>query len=404
MTEISTYKKLVGEYGSPLFIFYPDRFRANIASYRQAFEAAWPNVTIAYSTKTNYLPRVVKTAAEDGVVLEAIPGFELDVLERLGLLDAKAIINGPLKTKEELQKIVAVGARINVDNITELEVLNEVAGEAGRIVDIGLRVSGQISDDSWLRYGFDIDSGDALMAAKKITAELKHLRLIGLHIHLGTNILDTEIYRSATEKVCSLSVEMQSRQLIELKYLDMGGGFATDCPFLDSDLDNWAVPSAEDYAAAICAPLWNVFGEDGPELIIEPGRALIDDTFELLTTVSRLRGSSLEAIADAGQNIFSSCRFRRHNISHLSPRGREIGNWTVFGPLCMPSDCLGRDVELPELQPGDLLKLDYAGAYSLSQAWQFIRYQPAIIAFENESATLIRRRESAETLFARDVF
>jgi diaminopimelate decarboxylase len=404
MTEIATYKNLVEEYGSPLFIFHPERLRENIATYRQAFEAAWPNVTIAYSTKTNYVPNVLKVAAKEGVVPEAIPGFELDVLDRLGLLDSKTVINGPLKTREELQRVVAADARINVDNMTELEVLNDVAAEAGRTVDIGLRVSGKIGDESWLRYGFDMDNGDALKTAQKITHEFNSLRLTGLHIHLGTNILDTEIYRRAAEKACALASDMLAEKWITLKYLDLGGGFATGCPYLDADPDTWIVPNASEYAEAISAPLRKTFGEARPELIIEPGRALVDEAFELLTTVCRLRGGAHEAIADAGQNIFSSCRFRRHGITHLDQVGRETGKWTVFGPLCMPSDCLGRDVELPELRSGDLLKLDYAGAYSLSQAWQFIRYQPAIVALENDFVTLIRRRESAENLFARDSF
>ena len=93
LSQTDVYKNMVAQYGSPLFIFFPDKFRANITAYRQAFDAAWPNTTIAYSTKTNYVPRVVKTAAEEGVVPEAIPGFELDVLERLDLLNSRAVIN-----------------------------------------------------------------------------------------------------------------------------------------------------------------------------------------------------------------------------------------------------------------------------------------------------------------------
>jgi diaminopimelate decarboxylase len=398
-------RDLAAEHGSPLFIFYPDRFRQNVETYRGAFESAYPNVTLAYSTKTNYVPEVVRVAIDCGVVPEAIPGMELDILQGLGALNSDAIINGPLKTREELERIVSAGARINVDNWTELEVLNAIALNLDRTVDIGIRVCGSVDDATWLRFGFDHDSGLARKAAVAISEEFGGLRLVGLHIHLGTNLLDEGIYEKAAQLLCGFSGSLVSDGLMKLQYLDLGGGFATDCPFLDSSPGAWHVPSAEEYAQAIAKPLLEAFPGDQPELIVEPGRALVDDTFDMLTTVRRMRGGSNEVIVDAGQNVFSSCRYRKHPVSVVgAATNANAQSWTLFGPLCMQSDCIGRDIVLPTLEPGTLLKVGYAGAYSLSQSWRFIRYPPAVISLENGAVHVLRHAENAESIRSNYVF
>jgi diaminopimelate decarboxylase len=403
-SEDAEIRSLVAEFGSPLFLFYPARLKRNIETYRTAFESAYPNVTLSYSTKTNYVPEVVRKASDYGVAPEAIPGMELDILEKLGLLGDRAVINGPLKTKSELERIVSAGARINVDNWTELEVLQDVAAQQGRTVKIGIRVCGRIDDETWLRFGFNVDSGLARKAAEAISSDFPNLQLSGLHIHLGTNLLDAGIYARAAEMLCQFARDLVSDGMMSLEYLDLGGGFATDCPFLDAAPDEWQVPTAQEYADAIAPRLLEAFPDDPPELIIEPGRALVDDTIDLVTTVQRMRGEQNEVIVDAGQNIFSSCRYRRHPVSYVGD-GNETGErWTLFGPLCMQSDCIGRNVPLPALAPGDLIKIGFAGAYSLSQSWQFIRYHPAIVMVENGAPKVIRTAQNADNGLSNYVF
>lgn len=392
------------QYGSPLFLFYPARLKRNIETYREAFEDSYPNVTLCYSTKTNYVPAIVRKVSDYGVAPEAIPGMELDILEKLSLLGERAVINGPLKTRSELERIVSAGARINVDNWTELEVLQDVAAQQRRVVRIGIRVCGRIDDETWLRFGFNVDSGLARRAAEAIATDFPNLQLSGLHIHLGTNLLEAGIYARAAEMLCDFAQNLAADGLIDLEYLDLGGGFATDCPFLDAAPEEWQVPSAKEYADAIASKLLEAYPDDPPELLIEPGRALVDDTFDLIATVQRMRGEQNEVIVDAGQNIFSSCRYRRHPVSYVGDGGEASERWTLFGPLCMQSDCIGRNVPLPSLAPGDLIKIGYAGAYSLSQSWQFIRYQPAIVMIEDGVPKLVRAAQNADNGLSNYVF
>jgi diaminopimelate decarboxylase len=357
---------------------------------------------IGYSVKTNYLPYVVKEVARFGAVPEIVSGLELSLLERLGLLGSETIVNGPLKTDDELRCIVAHGCRINVDNPTELEALERIGRETGRRIDVGFRVASEIGNIAWKRFGFR--PGEVPEIARRVRVEMPHLRPVGLHIHGGTNITDCTYYRNASRLLCELSTVLTREGLLDLFYLDLGGGYATDCPFKDAMTCN--IPSPQDYVEAIVGPLQETFGDTGPTLIVEPGRFLIDDAFLLLTTVERLRSaSSGEVVLDAGINILPSASFRRHRVACLTqPAGAPATSHTLFGPLCMPSDCLGEAVPLPSLRPGDILAVDHAGAYSLSQAWTFIRLQPAVVVVEEAGTVVVRRAQTAEDFLNLDLF
>jgi diaminopimelate decarboxylase len=391
---------LISRYGSPLFVFFPEVLAANVRRLKDALAERYANHFIHYSVKTNYLPYVVRRIAELGVLPEIISGLELELADRLDLLDSRAIVNGPLKTEAELRRIIERGCRINVDNPTELDVIEMIGCATGRRIDIGLRVASEIGEISWERFGFR--AARIVEVARLIRSHMPHIRLTGLHIHGGTNILDLEYYRTASRLLCDLTMQLRAQELAEIEYLDLGGGFATDCPFKDHEV--WRTPSAAEYADALVGPLLDTFGAAGPSLIVEPGRYLIDDAFVLLTSVERVRDEeSREIILDAGINVFPSAKFRRHRVACVTPRLSPLVETTLFGPLCMGSDCLGKSVPLPAVQPGDILAFDHAGAYSLSQSWTFIRLHPAVVAVEGITHELVRRRQSIEDFLARDI-
>jgi len=394
------HEELLREHGSPLFLFFPGILQRNVHSLGGAFRSRYPNHVIAYSVKTNHLPCVVQRAVACGAVPEIVAGLELDLVERLGLIDGRTVVNGPFKTESELRRLVSYRCRLNVENVTELEVLERIGAETDTDVKIGLRVSWETGNVPWKRFGFRL--GAVLEMARHIKAEMPHLRVVGLHVHGGTNITDTAYYREAALSLCDLARQMEHSGLPELAYLDLGGGFATSCPFKDSA--EWYTPSAAEYADAVVGPIVDTFGTAGPTLIVEPGRYLIDDAFLLLTTVERFREHGRhEVIVDAGINVLPSARFRRHRIACLTRSTSACEEFTIFGPLCMQSDCLGEGVALPSLRCGDVLAIDHAGAYSISQAWNFIQLLPAVVAIEDGKSVLVRRRQTIDDFLGRDV-
>jgi diaminopimelate decarboxylase len=392
-------EELVRSYGSPLFVFFPEILKQNIRRLQAALQDRYLNHVLAYSVKTNHLPYVVRRAVEFGTVPEIIPGLELGLVERLRLIDRNTIVNGPLKTEDELRRIVAHRCRLNVDNQTELKLLEKIAIDGGNNIDIGIRVASEFGNAPWTRFGFF--ATEITEIAQRMRVDMPHLRLVGLHIHGGTNITESSYYRQASALLCDIAKQLEKEGLLDLSYLDLGGGFATECAFKDQD--EWNVPSAEEYVNAMVGPILDSFGEAVPTLIVEPGRYLIDNAVVLLTTVERLRGGERhEAIVDAGINIFPSARFRRHRVACLTQNSPPSETYSLFGPLCMRSDCLAERVQLPALEPGDILALDYAGAYSISQSWNFIRLQPAVVAFEGGAFVLVRRAETIDDFLVRD--
>ncbi len=396
------YQALLAAFGSPLFIFFPQLLKRNAERLQKALADQYPNSLVSYSIKTNYLMSVVKTLARIGVVPEIVPELELEMLERQGWMNTRVIVNGPLKTESELKRIIHYGCRINVDNLQELKILEALGQEAGRLIEIGLRVTAELGAVPWLRFGFGLESGEAVQAARIVRETMPHLRVVGLHIHGGTNITDVGYYRAASGRISQLAQTLVDSDLIDLRYLDLGGGYATDCPFKDAI--DWSVPSADEYVAAIVQPIQQIRADPLPTLILEPGRYLVDNAFLLLTTVESVRGLHFdEVVLDAGINVLPSARFRRHRVVNLSGANRPARKYSLFGPLCMRSDCLGEEVSLPELQRGDVLAVDHAGAYSFSQAWTFIRLQPAVVAVEDNTYRLVRKREDIDHFLSREI-
>src|SRR5262249_41663672 len=154
---------------------------------------------------------------------------------------------------------------------SELEALERIAAERGGPVDIGLRVAaGEAARDG--RFGFRPDA--IVQLARRFRPSMTHLRFVGLHVHLGTNITDPARYGQASRMLCDLAVALQDARILDLSYVDLGGGFATNCGFRDRP--PIVPPSADEYATAISRPIRERFGLEGPLLIVEPGRYLVD--------------------------------------------------------------------------------------------------------------------------------
>lgn len=394
-------RRLVEEHGSPLFLFFPAVFSDNAARLSTALSKTYRNCQINYSVKTNYLTCVVSHLPASGVAPEVISGFEVGIVKRLGLLNDKTVVNGSFKTREDLTAAAAAGARINADTLEELDLINHIGSDLGRPVSVGLRIQAQLTPSLWTRFGFHHEKGEVTRAAEYVRSSLPYVRLNGLHLHGGTNVCDTSYYAKASSFLAEVASDLSNQGLLTVEYLDLGGGLATDCPFLDAT--TWCVPSADEYARAITGGILQRFGPDGPLIIVEPGRYLVDDAFLLLTTAQRHRGGSTsDLVMDAGINILPSAKFRRHRLRNLTSTASTTHRYNLYGPLCMQSDRLGTEVELSTVQIGDIIGVDFAGAYSFSQAWTFIQTLPAVVQVDHGTTKLVRRRQDVDHLMSLD--
>lgn len=397
--ESAEIKDMVREYGSPLFIVSEPVLRRKYKDMYRAFSLRYPRVAIAYSYKTNYLSGICSILHSEGAWAEVVSGFEYTIALNLGVSPDKIIFNGPYKKEEELLRAVELGSIINADSLDELSMLEEIAKKLGRILDIGIRVNMELNYPPWDRFGFNFESGQAFDAAKKAVAS-GHLNIAGIHVHLGTYIIDTQAYTRMAENLSHLCKELQEKLNLKIKYMDVGGGFASrnvlHSQWMPAD---HICPTFEEYAEAICPELIEgpFEASEMPLLILEPGRAIVDESVHLISTVvssKRLTNGVKGLVIDAGVNLLPTAYWYRHEIRPVEETDEPLEEVNVYGPLCMQIDIIRMGVTLPSLKKGDLIAIKNVGAYNFSQSMQFIQPRPAVILVNEGKVEILRLPET----------
>ena len=395
----ATIDELLDRFGSPLFVFSELSIREKYREVHETFATRYPNVVQAWSYKTNYLQAICAIFHDEGALAEVVSEFEYDKARKLGVPGSEIIFNGPHKTLPALRKAVEEGAQIHVDHLDEINDLEQIAAELGKPIPIGLRLNMDTGiHPQWTRFGLNLDSGQAMDAVKRIHSR-NHLVLKGLHAHIGTFILDPEAYGRETAKMAAFATEIADRFGFEMEYLDVGGGFPSKNrlkgTYLPPDV---VVPPVEAFAESITDALYaNLPAGVFPRLILETGRALVDEAGFLITTIfatKRLPDGRRTYIADAGLNDLFTAFWYKFEIE----MDREVQGMNepsmVNGPLCMNIDVLDEGTLLPPLRRGTRLIFSPVGAYNVTQWMQFIEYRPAVVLVgEDGSVDLIRERE-----------
>ncbi len=394
-------RELAERFGSPLCVYDESALRSAYRRMIGAFREGWKDTYIGASVKTNYLSALVSILRSEGAWGEVVSGFEYRLCRDLGIPGNEIIFNGPWKTDEDLRTAFAEGAIVNLDGDDELERVECIAAELGRPVKVGLRVNMQLNYPPWDKFGFKLETGHALEAARLISRS-KHLRLTGLHMHVGTYIPDPGMYGRAVEALISLATQLERELDITIEHLDLGGGYATRNTLHDTMLPGEAVSSTpEEYAAAITGPVRRAAAQfkQKPRLFIEPGRILVDEAAAMITTVravKRMTGQQKAALIDCGVHILPTAWWYDHEIRPVEDGGQGLEDYRVVGPLCMQIDVVRKSVELPALKCGDLLVIRDVGAYNFSQSMQFIYMRPNYVLAHAGGVDVIRRREEDE--------
>jgi len=400
-------RTLRAKYGSPLYIVSEGALRTNIRHFLLAFRSRYPETVVAYSYKTNYVAGVCAILHQEGAWAEVVSGFEMEHARALGVPGPQVIYNGPHKPFEYLLEAGRQGARVNADSLEELSDLEEVARRLRRPVKIGVRVNMRLTDTPWDKFGFNLESGQALEVCGRIHAS-KRLRLSGFHLHAGTRLADVEIYRAAIEGLLELARTVDSPRLGEIEYLDLGGGFVSDNTILGQAVsEDVTAPSFDAYAEAICGPLnARMKGlRRRPLLILEPGRAIVESPVSLLVSVVAVKrtpeGRKL-VVVDGGVNLLPAAHRFRHEVAAGGRGAARAENADIVGALCMQDDVLRRDVPLPPVSRGSILVFGHAGAYTISHSTQFIYPRPPVVLVRGRQTYVLRRGERTEDLVRLD--
>ncbi|MBK7173959.1 MAG: diaminopimelate decarboxylase [Bacteroidales bacterium] len=398
-------KDLMEKFGSPLFVMSERTIVQTLNKAKRAFNTRYPRVQFAWSYKTNYMDAICRIFHREGAWAEVVSGFEYEKALRNGVDGKKIIFNGPEKSRPDLEKAIRNDSLIHIDHLDELYELVEIAGE----LNVKPRVAIRINMDTgiypqWDRFGFNLENGQAWDAINKIMHSGK-MELVGLHCHIGTFILSPGAYGIAATKLSQLAVDIRTKYNVTVKYLDLGGGFASKNTLKGSYLPGPDInPGFDDYAEAIATSLHNSGFEthELPLLILETGRALIDEAGYLLTTVlgnKRLASGGRSTIIDAGVNLLFTSFWYDHKVAPAQSFSLYREETLICGPLCMNIDVIRNAISLPLLNKGDRLVIFNTGAYNMTQWMQFITMRPAIVLIRtNGEVHQIRRKEEIETL------
>ncbi|MCK4884082.1 MAG: alanine racemase [Candidatus Diapherotrites archaeon] len=404
-------KQAIKKFGSPLFVLDKNKLIEKFEKMNSAFKKLYPKTIVAYSYKTNYSPFICKTMHDNGAYSEVICGFEYELAKKLGVPGSKIIINGPYKPTEELEPIINDGCIINVDNLNELERINKIGKKANKIININMRINAKISELPWSKFGFNVETHEAFKTAELIKTKLTNINLIGIHMHIGTNITKIQPFKQAIMIALYFIKELKEKLSIKIEIIDLGGGFPSNLTFpLECDIDKWTVPDISEYAKAICEPLnsfcetENLIESEKPTLILEPGRHLVADAVSLLTSVFATKNifDIHSVFIDAGVNILPSAYYRKHKIEAITFSDPKPVLTDFYGPLCMQSDLIETGVQIQKMDIGDILKIYSTGAYDFSQSIQFIRARPAMICDDGKEMFLIRKKETLNEIISSD--
>ncbi len=396
-------KDLLAEYGSPLFVMSEKTIRSTYKKALKAFTMRYPRVQFAWSYKTNYMDAVCNIFHQEGSWAEVVSGFEYDKALKNGVSGKRIIFNGPDKTVSDLTKAITNDSLIHIDHLDELYTIMELIDKLGKRPRVAIRVNMDTGVyPIWDRFGFNYENGQAWDALNKIMASGK-MDLVGLHCHIGTYMLSPKAYGIAASKLSDLALGLKRRYNHEVKYIDLGGGFPSRNTLKGSYLPaSDTIPSFEDFAETIASALLNAeFPPDAlPLLILETGRALVDEAGYLLGTVISNKRSSIgkrTTIVDIGVNLLFTSFWYNHKISPAQEFSSYTEETTIYGPLCMNIDVIRESALMPLLNKGDHFVVHHVGAYNMTQWMQFITLRPNVVLIDLEGkAHLIRRHETMD--------
>ncbi len=422
--------ELVAQHGTPAYVLDESDLRHRARRMREAFEVAFASigaeVDVYYAGKAFLSVAVARWVHEEGLCVDTATGGELAIALRAGVPGSAIGLHGNNKSDEEIRTALAAGVgRLILDSLVEVDRVADLAAEAGVVAPVMVRVTTGVHaggheyistahEDQKFGLSLVVDAAGTSPAMRVLRAVLARpeLRLLGIHSHIGSQILDPAGFPVAAEKILALRAELAAETGYLVDEVDLGGGFGVAYLPTESDLDPAHVAKAQAEAVAV---LCERMGTPLPRFSVEPGRAIVGPTTLTVYTVGTVKPVTLEdgrvrtyvsidgGMSDNLRPALYRADYHAEIVSRVSDAEPVLAR--VVGKHCESGDVVVHEVQLPgDIRAGDLLAIAVTGAYGRSMASNYNQVpRPPVVAVADGATRVLVRRETVEDLLALDL-
>ncbi len=392
---------LAEKYGTPLYVYSYGTLIDHFLKLKHAFRKIRP--LICYSVKANSNLALLKALVDKGAGLDIVSGGELFRALKVGCPAKRIVYASVGKTDGEIEEAIRRGILFfNVESVPELENINRIAKRLNKVTNVAIRINPDVEPKTHKyittgkltnKFGIDLKSARQILLLRKA---LDYVRISGLHIHIGSQITESDPYVAAIRKMV-VFIKLLDKSGVVIKYLNIGGGLGI--------IYNKETPqTAEKYAGKVL-PLLK---KTGLKVIMEPGRFIVGNAGILVAKVLYIKSTPKKrfVIVDGGMNdlIRPALYEAYHNIVPLKASARPLEKVDVVGPICESGDFFAKERKLPKLKEGEYIAVMSAGAYGFSMSSNYnSRRRAQEVMVDKDRVYVIRKRETFDDLIRNEV-
>ncbi|MBP3328307.1 MAG: diaminopimelate decarboxylase [Clostridia bacterium] len=409
--------ELAKEFGTSLIVYDENEIRNNCRAFVCSIQKNYNgNGRVLYASKAFSCKEIYRIVNDENMGIDVVSGGELYTALSVGFPAEKICFHGNNKKYSELVEAVDAGVgRIVVDNLTELETLNTIAGDKGKKVSIMFRIkpgidahthdfvrTGQIDS----KFGLALETGEAMQGVKTALS-MPNVELKGVHCHIGSQIFDIDPFELAAEVMMKFIKDIKDETGVTITELNLGGGFGIK--YLVDDKPE-AYENYMDNVAKVVNAKADEYGLPVPFIYIEPGRSIVGATAVTLYTVGSVKKiPDVRNYVSVDGGMVDNPRYILYQSAYEVVCANKINDdktltATVAGKCCESGDLIQENVKLPEVEAGDILAVLSTGAYNYSMASNYNRIpRPPVVMVKDGKARLIIKGESYEDIIKNDI-
>ncbi len=393
---------IVEKYGTPVYVYSGSRIRENYRRLYDALKERYDKIRIHFAAKSNTNISILKILKEEGAKLDTVSVGEIYLALKAGFRPQDILFTGTNVSDDELNYLIDSNVVINVDSLSLLDwVLDKTHPEI-----LSVRVNPTIgagAHEHLITAGDDSKFGILERDIVKAYSKAQHagVNRFGIHMHIGSGILDPDPHRKATGKLMNIVRNVREKTGIEFEFVDIGGGIGIPYEPQEKEMD---LERFADEVIGCFKEKLEQYDLGNPYMCMEPGRYIVGDAGIILTRVNTIKKTKSKTLAGVDAGLHTLIRPAMYGAyHHMIHTGctvdKEMETYDIMGPLCESSDFLGRERELPKLEESDILGILNAGAYGFTMASNYnSMLKPAEILINDSKHRLIREAETMEDL------